>query len=195
MDATPLEGSGVSDRAVASMRAMRACAWVVGVAMAAMVAAVGVLPACGGAPAKFASVKGGPLPAGESWTGVYFNPVYGRLHLIEKGDGIVGRWKRTDSSRWGELSGNADGNVLHYKWKEHQVGAIGMNGVVEGEGVFVYKMGQDGKIAELKGEFALQDSDGTGEWDCVKQLNEKPDLNSVNGENPTEVAPSSGAWK
>jgi len=55
-------------------------------------------------------------------------------------------------------------------------------------------MGQDGKIAELTGQFALQDSDGTGEWNCVKQLNEKPDFNSVNGENPTEVSPTRD-WK
>jgi len=176
------------------MRAMRARAWVVGVGMAAMVAAVGVLAGCGGPTAKFASIKGGPMPAGESWTGVYFNPVYGRLHLVEKSEGIAGRWKRTDSSRWGELSGNADGNVLHYTWKEHQIGSIGANGVVEGSGIFIYKMGQDGKIAELTGQFALQDSDGTGEWNCVKQLNEKPDFNSVNGENPTEVSPTRD-WK
>jgi hypothetical protein len=158
--------------------------------MAGIVAASGAFVACGGPQAKFASVQSGPMPAGESWSGVYFNAVYGRLNLVEKSDGVAGKWKRVDSSRWGELSGTVDGNVLRYTWKEHLIGAIGANGVVQGSGVFVYKMGQDGKIAELKGQYAIDDSAGIGEWNCVKQLNEKPDLDSINGENPSEVSPT-----
>ena len=63
------------------------------------------------------------MPAGESWVGVYYNPVYGYLHMVEQDGNIVGRWKRTDSSHWGELSGTVEGNVMHFTWKEHNTAA------------------------------------------------------------------------
>ena len=89
----------------------------------------------GGAGAKFASIKAGDMPEGESWVGVYYNPVYGYLHMIEQDGNIVGRWKRTDSSHWGEMSGTAEGNVVHFTWKEHAYGArSGRNGTSHGRG-------------------------------------------------------------
>ena len=142
---------------------MRAPAWLVGVGMAvAFAAAGGAAVGCGGGtPAKFGNIKAGELPAGETWVGVYYNPVYGYLHWSSDGDNVVGRWKRTDSSHWGELSGTVEGNVLHFTWKEHQYGAVGPSADIKGSGVFVYKMG--GRAArtlpELDGQYALDDSE------------------------------------
>ena len=44
--------------------------------------------ACGGAP-KEAHVlpKAGDMPEGGDWTGVYFSPTYGHLHLVKEGSG------------------------------------------------------------------------------------------------------------
>lgn len=94
----------------------------------ALAIAGGALVACGSPDAKFGNIKAGELPSGESWGGVYYNPVYGYLHMVEEGGNIVGRWKRTDGSHWGELSGTFEGNVAHYTWKEHQYGAVGPSG-------------------------------------------------------------------
>jgi hypothetical protein len=155
-------------------------------AMPAGVASVG----CGGGQgAKFASIKAGDMPEGENWPGVYYNPVYGYLHLVEQDGNIVGRWKRTDSSHWGELSGTAEGNVVHFTWKEHQYGAVGPSGQSQGSGVFVYKMG-DNKTAELDGQYSLEDSDSVGAWHCVKQTGMQPKIDSINGDNPTDTAPA-----
>jgi hypothetical protein len=164
------------------------------VAMAVVLASAGgALVACGGGPdAKFASIKSGDMPENQTWTGVYYNPVYGHLHLIEQDTNIVGRWKRTDSSHWGELSGTAEGNVVHFTWKEHQYGAIGPSADSHGIGVFVYKMGSDGKIPELDGQYSLEDSDSVGQWHCVKQVGMKADINSINGDNPQDTAPAAG---
>src|SRR3954452_23552657 len=83
------------------------------------------LNACGDSQdAKHAKIPNGPMPEGESWTGVYFHPVYGYLHMVEEGSNVVGRWKRADQSKWGELSGTKNGNVMHYTWKEHTVGMV-----------------------------------------------------------------------
>jgi hypothetical protein len=173
---------------------MKAWAWMCVAALALSTAGVA---ACGGGggSAKFAHVKAGDMPQGETWVGVYFNPVYGYLHVIEQDGNIVGRWKRADGSHWGELSGSAEGAVLHFTWKEHQYGNVGPSSVSSGSGVFVYKIDNDG-TPELDGQYALDDSDNAGQWHCVKQAQMKPDLNSINGNSPTTGIPATtDQWK
>jgi hypothetical protein len=182
---------------------MRARQWVCGVGMAAVMAFAGAaLVGCGGggAAAKFSGIKSSEMPEGETWDGVYYNPVYGYLHLVPNGENIVGRWKRADSSHWGELSGTAEGNVFRFSWTEHRYGAVGPSGDVKGAGVFVYyvppkKEGQLKAAPELDGKYALEESQDIGEWHCVKQLSVKPDLGSINGENPAEPASRGERWE
>jgi len=172
---------------------MRARAWAWACAFGV---ALATTTACGGGgAAKFPVVKAGELPSGESWPGVYYNPVYGYLHMIEQDGNIVGRWKRTDGSHWGELSGTAEGNVLHYTWKEHKYGGVGPSADSHGSGQFVYKMPTDGKIPELDGQYALDDSKDIGDWHCVKQLNMKADLDSINGKTNDNMGVTPDSWK
>src|ERR1700722_12423995 len=93
-----------------------------------------------GGGAKSAPVTPGDMPAGETWSGVYFHPVYGYLHMLEQDTNVVGKWKRADQSAWGELSGTKVGNVLHFQWKEHKYGLVGPAAESHGKGVFIYKM-------------------------------------------------------
>jgi hypothetical protein len=174
---------------------MRARAWLCGVGMAvSLVAAGGALTGCGGPPAaKFAPVTAGELPGGESWPGVYYNTVYGNLNLEQNGDNIVGRWKRTNESAWGELNGTAEGNVLHFTWTEHKYGALGASADIKGTGIFVYTKGE--AAGELKGQYALQDSQNVASWDCVKQIGKKADLNSITGDNPTDAPTKGDKWQ
>ncbi len=58
------------------------------------------LVACGGGDAKSANITPGNMPDGETWTGVYYHPVFGYLHMVEQDNGVVGKWKRTDQSAW-----------------------------------------------------------------------------------------------
>jgi len=138
---------------------------------------------CGdGQDVKSAKVTSGPMPEGEVWTGVYFHPVYGHLHMIEEGANVVGRWKRADQSKWGELSGTAGGNVLHYQWKEHTVGMIGASSTTHGKGYFQYKMDAENRPI-LEGKFGLEDEEtGGGNWKSVKQARMSPDLKSIGGD-------------
>src|SRR6202022_3012413 len=122
----------------------------------AVVVVGGSLIACGSPTAKFPAVTATEMPAGETWQGVYYNQVYGYLHLVTEGENIVGRWKRSDSSHWGELSGRVDGNVFRFTWTEHRYGAIGPSGDSHGSGQFVYtKAAEQKAIPELKGKYAL----------------------------------------
>ncbi len=134
------------------------------------------------------------MPADETWAGVYFSPVYGNLHLNQSEGNIVGRWKRKDGSKWGELSGTAEGNVLRFKWTEHTYGVVGPAADVHGTGVFVYTLNDD-KLGKLAGQYAIDDSDSVGSWDCLKQKGMKPDLDSINGQSSDAAPVSSDHWQ
>lgn len=140
------------------------------------------LAGCGdGNGAKSANVAAGPMPEGETWTGVYYHPVYGYLHMQEEGNNVVARWKRTDHSYWGELSGTTTGNVLHFTWKEHKIGMVGASSTTHGKGYFVYKVNKE-NIGELAGEYGLNDDEKGSSWNNVKQLRMPPDLKSIGGD-------------
>jgi len=150
------------------------------------------MTACdGGGGAKAANVTPGEMPSGESWNGVYYHPVFGYLHMVESDASVVGRWKRTDQSRWGELSGTKSGNVLHFTWKEHTYGMVGPSAERKGRGVFVYKMNSD-NTPVLEGQYGNDDSEVGGEWKNVKQARMQPDLKSIGGTAPEDVVRPGG---
>jgi hypothetical protein len=134
-----------------------------------------------GGGSKHAKVAQGPMPEGEQWTGVYFHPVFGYLHMQEEGSNVVGRWKRTDHSHWGELSGTVSGNVLRFTWKEHKIGMVGASATTHGKGYFVYKVNKE-NIGELDGEYGLDDDETGSTWKNVKQVRMPPDLKSIGGD-------------
>src|SRR5262249_17282825 len=87
------------------LRAMRTPGQKFALFAAPLALAVAFLPACaesggGSGGGRVANVKAGEMPSDGSWNGVYFNPQYGNLHLIETGSSIAGKWKRTDGSAW-----------------------------------------------------------------------------------------------
>jgi hypothetical protein len=166
------------------------------VAIPAVVAATVLGVACGGgkqAPTT-ANIKPGSMPEGASWNGVYFNPLFGNLHLVETGGSIAGKWKRTDGSAWGELNGPVQGNVFHFEWTEHKVGLIGPSSTSKGKGYFVYKRPAGENVDDtLSGEWGLNDSETGNEWDGIKQRHVTADLKSIGGE--AEPGGPSKDWK
>ena len=168
--------------------------WRYGAAAAAtLVVCSGSLFACEGSSsgAKVASVQSGPMPDGESWTGVYFHPVFGYLHLVEQGSNVIGKWERADKSAYGDLSGTQSGNVVHFTWKEHKYGQVGPSGESKGKGYFIYKMNAD-RQGELKGEYGLGDDETGSSWDCKKQSRMQPDLQHIGPHNSGTTTPTSG---
>ncbi len=147
--------------------------------------------------AKTAQIKAGEMPDGETYTGVYFHPVYGHLHLVEDGGNVFGKWKRADQSRWGELQGTRTGNVVHFKWKEHTIGLVGAGSESSGKGYFVYKLGKDGPnaSAELDGQFGLKDDETGADWHNVKQQRMNPDLKSIPGDTDATSQPTGEKWE
>jgi hypothetical protein len=176
-----------------NIRLLQRLALVLAVSTVALAALSVTLLGCGGPSAMTANIKPGDMPEGESWTGVYFHPVYGYLHMVEQDTSVIGKWDRADKSAWGELSGTKVGNVLHFQWKEHKKGLVGVAAESHGKGVFVYKMGPN-KIAELDGQFGLNDDEVGSDWHNVKQQNMKPDLPSINGDLNGTAPAGAGKW-
>jgi hypothetical protein len=148
----------------------------------------------GGSGRQVANIPAGEMPSGESWTGVYFHPVFGYLHMMEEGSNVIARWKRANGDAWGELSGTATGNVLHYQWKEHKIGLVGPAAESQGKGYFVYKRGKEEGIYELDGQFGLNQAETGSDWHCVKQQRMTPDLKSISGDTGGVAPPAAGKW-
>jgi hypothetical protein len=130
-------------------------------------------------PAKTATVKAGEMPEGGDWSGVYFDPVYGYLHLVKEGDTVSGKWRNTEGNAWGEMSGTANGDLYKYEWKEHKIGMVGKSATSEGRGYFKYAIPKAGEAHEIRGEWGLGQDEAGRKWVAVKQFNRRPDPNSV----------------
>ncbi len=151
-----------------------------GVALMAPVAVIGT--ACGPKePAVVkAKLKPGNMPADGAWRGVYYDTVFGFLHLEKDGSNVSGAWRTEAGDKWGELHGTAEGNILRFEWTEHRIGMFGPSATTNGKGYFRYVVPPGDNIDhKLEGEWGLGDSDAGNPWNAIKQRNMQPDLNSV----------------
>jgi hypothetical protein len=148
---------------------------------------------CGGNQATRVEVTPKSMPSGATWDGVYFNPVWGYLHVQGEGSSFNARWKRADESAWGEMHGTITNDVAHFEWKEHKIGMVGPSATSQGKGYFRYTRPEGDNVDDrLMGVWGFDDSEtGGGEWDAIKQRNMKPDLQSIRGESEATV----GGWK
>ena len=135
---------------------------------------------CKPPPPTTASVKAGDLPAGGDWSGVFYSPLYGYLHLVVQGNVVSGKWRTTNGDKWGELHGEVTGDLLKYQWLEHRIGMIGPGSTTEGRGYFKYFVPADENANhEIKGEWGLDKTEIGNPWVAVRQRNMLPDPNSV----------------
>lgn len=151
--------------------------------------------ACGpeAAPPKVAKVSPGSMPDGGSWTGVYYSPLFGSLHLVGEGKLVQGKWLRPLKGRWGKLQGNADGNLLRFDWSEHTDGLVGPNAKKSGKGYFVYSRPEGANVDDqIKGSIGRGKDEVGVEWRAIKQRNVKPDLKSIGGGGASDLG--GGDW-
>jgi hypothetical protein len=150
--------------------------------------------ACKPPPPTTANVKAGDLPAAGDWSGVFYSPLYGHLHLVREGTAVSGKWRTTSGDKWGELHGEVTGDLLKYKWVEHRIGMIGPGSTTEGHGYFKYYVPADENANhEIKGQWGLEASEIGNPWEAVRQRNMLPDPNSVSPDE-TERVNMPDAW-
>ena len=143
--------------------------------------------------AKTAKVKPGTMPSGGDWTGVYYSPLFGNLHMVAEGSLVNGRWVRPVKGRWGKLQGNADGNVLRFDWTEYTDGLVGPNSKHAGKGYFVYTRPEGENVDDVIEGSIGRGSDEVGiDWKAIKQRNVKPNLKAIGGAGSSDVG--GGDW-
>jgi hypothetical protein len=146
-----------------------------------VVSLAATLTACGpsAGEVKTANVKPGSLPEGGEWNGVYFSPQFGYLHLVSDNRSASGAWRTAAGDAWGELSGQIEGDLLKYEWKERKIGAIGADSTKTGRGYFRYTIPAPDEPHKIVGEWGLDQSDAGNPWEAVKQIRMEPKPDSV----------------
>jgi len=151
-----------------------------GVLLALSASLPGVV-ACGGGQKKSSSIpKAGEMPEGGNWTGVYFSSTYGYLHLVGESGAVSGKWRNAAGDKWGQMSGEVNGNLFKFEWHETKIGLVGPSATTNGRGYFVYSRPKGENVNdEIHGEWGLGDQFTGVTWDATKQRNMTPDPDSV----------------
>jgi hypothetical protein len=134
---------------------------------------------CGGG--STANIDPGTMPENGTYSGVYFSPQYGEMHLVQNGTAVVGKFKKDERS--GKIQGEADGDVLRFEWTEYKAMVSNRPQETRGHGYFRYMIDASNGDHVLKGRWGLNDDDSTGgEWNAYKSRTREPDLESLDGE-------------
>lgn len=132
-------------------------------------------------------------PAGD-WTGVFYSPLFGHLHLVKEGNSVSGKWRTTSGDKWGEMHGEVTGDLFKYKWVEHKIGSIGPSATTEGRGYFQYFVPPGENVNhEIRGEWGLGRIEIGSPWKALRQRGMLPDVSSV-GPDETERVDLADEW-
>lgn len=133
---------------------------------------------CGGS--SLPEVTAGPMPDNGNFTGVYFSPQYGEMHLVQNGNAVIGKFSKDERS--GKLQGEADGNLMRFEWTEYKAMVSNRPQETRGHGYFKYMVDASNGDHVLKGRWGLdEDNQGGGEWNAFKSRTRQPDLESLGG--------------
>ncbi len=142
---------------------------------------------------KLAQVSAGSMPKNGSWDGVYHSALRGTLHMKTEGNLVNGRWETPVKTEWGQLQGNADGNLLRFDWTEYNKGLVGPNSQKSGKGYFVYVRPEGDNVDDMiKGETGRGIDEVGTEWVAVKMRNVTPHPETIGGSGSGDVG--GGEW-
>ena len=133
-----------------------------------ILAAAGLVAACGGGGKETAGFKKGQMPPGFTWDGKYFCEFFGTMQLAQTGSTVVGTVEYGD----GRIEGTADGNIVRFTWfQKSGPEGLGTQKEVTGRGVFQYVVetsSSTGKEAHnVHGVWGYDtEQTGGGQWEC-----------------------------
>ncbi len=101
------------------------------------------------------------LPAGQSWSGVWYSKQYQHMYLRQTGNEVRGIYSQKDG---GTLEGTANGNLLEFNWIDPGNKSEARRSL-RGKGYLSMK--RDGDIITLTGEWGYDDQyHGGGVWEA-----------------------------
>lgn len=115
------------------------------------------------------------MPEGGNFTGVYFSPQYGEMHMVQDGAHVRGRY--TKDERKGKIVGELDGNVLSFEWSERKAMIANRPQETRGRGYFQYVVDPGNGEHKIMGRWGLEDDDHQGgAWNAYKSKTREPQL-------------------
>lgn len=142
-------------------------------ALVGVLLGVPTLHGCGGGPQHVIQV--GAMPAGATFTGVWFSPQYGEMHIEQNGSSAIGRY--TKDERNGRIQGTVEGDVLRFEWTENRELIVGRPVETKGHGYFKIVQHQEDETWNLDGRWGTDASEHNGgPWTAVKSKTRKPEL-------------------
>lgn len=139
---------------------------------------------CGGASSRI-SAKKGPMPQGGTFTGVWFSPEYGEMHLHQNGNKVVGWYQQNE--RVGRIHGTVSGNILRFEFEEKREMVVGKPTTFRGEGYFAYILEKKTRgessyeVHRLDGEWWVPGSGDTSPWTATKSKKRQPEMQPPRG--------------
>ena len=128
---------------------------------------------CGGGINR-ANVSPGPMPDGETFTGVWHSPQYGEMQLVQTGNSVVGEYVHYE--RRGRIQGTVTGDLMRFEWTERRELVAGRPNTTRGRGYFRFQVGDDND-RYIVGEWGHDDSEtGGGPWRAVRDRRRRPSL-------------------
>jgi hypothetical protein len=146
---------------------------------------------CGGRD-KLPPIQVKPMPEGGSFSGVWFSPQYGEMHVLQTGSSAIGRY--TKDERQGRMQGNVEGDVMRFEWTEQRELIVGRPVQAKGHGYFRIVKDDVEDNWKLIGEWGNDAAErGGGPWTAVKSKTRKPELDSEGNASEGTSGSSSGS--
>ena len=102
-----------------------------------------------------------PLPAGQSWAGLWFSPQFEHMYLRQTGDDVNGIYTYKFG---GTLQGKTNGNLMTFEWIDPGDKTEARRSI-KGKGWL--QMTREGDQIRLKGEWGYEDNlNGGGIWEA-----------------------------
>lgn len=139
------------------------------------------------------NVRPGPMPSGDTFTGLYHSQEIGDVSLHQTGDHVVGcyEYDRAACHVRGRLEGSVEGNLLRFSWTEDQR-ACGRLSVPPGRGYFLLWKDSANNFRST-GEWGFGDEEaGNGRWNLFRVANRRPHSCSEGSEGEGSEGSSGG---
>lgn len=146
------------------------------------VALLAFAAACGPATAN---ITIGPMPEGGTFHGVWQSQQYGRMHLCQSQDVVVGEYFKDE--RHGRLQGRVRGDTLRFEWTDERELVVGRPNITNGHGYFQFRTSYEVpsdvegeaphtvELWNLQGEWGFDDDEvGGGTWHALLMPRERP---------------------
>lgn len=142
---------------------------------AAVFVLLALVVGCGGSQA---ALKIRAMPEGGSFTGVWFSPQYGEMHILQSGSSAIGRFAKDE--RFGRLQGSVEGDVMRFEWTEERELIVGRPVQTRGHGYFRIVKDTAEDTWKLVGEWGHDAAErGGGPWNAVKSKTRKPEIDKA----------------